>query len=355
MFARHWFRLLALLLYVAGVLFVLHQCSRQFNPPPPPAPRIRPAPVPDVIARQQQQRAARQAEHEEELQKRKAAYEALEADLKILREVDLPLAMAELSREALRYQNKVSDLARLELAARWEREEPVKKARDRAYRLVLEYQSLDRAAQKEREGPTNYNDEDVALLTKRLSEFTRAGERIAEFAAAVPAFAGQVPEKLLLEAIDAIAVAALPADAFDPCRNPLACPKDSPDQALAARPAPKKNLASLRVVSWANARDLYLKYEPHTSKPIARRLIPGEVFTPTGQRSEQFIANGLPLKWIEVQGKATETYWALEKVLEKADADDAPYDPWADRGQRVPPLYRRSKKPDFFKGLFGND
>ena len=64
---------------------------------------------------------APKAEHEEQLQKRKAAYEALETDLRILREVELPLAMTELSREALRYQNKISDLARLELAARWER------------------------------------------------------------------------------------------------------------------------------------------------------------------------------------------------------------------------------------------
>src|SRR5919108_2462446 len=96
---RHWFRLLALLLYAGGVMFVLHQCSRQFNPPPSrPAPKEKRSPMPDVVARQEERRVKRRAEHEEALQKRKAAYEALEADLKALREVDLPLAMAELSR-----------------------------------------------------------------------------------------------------------------------------------------------------------------------------------------------------------------------------------------------------------------
>ncbi len=352
MHPRHWFRLLALLLYVAGVLFVLHQCSRQFNPPEPPTPKTRPAPVPDIIARQQQQRAARQAEHQEQLQKRKAAYEALEADLKILREVDLPLAMAELSREALRYQNKISDLARLELAARWEREEPVKKARDRAYRLVLEYQRLDQEAQKEREGPTVYKDDDVALLTKRLGEFIKGGEGVAAFAAAVPAFAGQVPEKLLFDSIDAMAVAALPADAFDPCRNPLACPKEAADKP--STPAPAAPKEKLRFVSpWARHHELIVRIEPNSREPNAGILSAGQPVPVTGRKSEEFVPNGLPIRWLEIDYHGSKR-WALEKIFRKEDPDDARYDPWNFRSQPIPKPSRRSRKPDFFSGMFGN-
>ena len=349
MFARHWFRLLALVLYVAGVGVVLHQCSRQFNPPDVPAPKARRAPVPDVIARQQQQRAARQAEHEEQLQKRKAAYEALETDLKLLREVELPLAMAELSREALRYQNKISDLARLELAARWEREEPVKKARDHAYRLVLEYQAIDQNAQKERDGPTLYQDEAIALIGDRLAKFTKGGEGIANFAAAVPTFAGQVPEKLLLEAIDAIAVVALPADAFDPCRNPLACPKPSPavegktpDKLAAAKPSPATNAPGSPEAfpntpkryclnaSRLGGQPLPLRTEPYPSAPMVARIAASScMITATGHRVELG-----PSSWLQVTHDYGYTGWVQARFLI--------------------PVSHHPNNQDFFSGLFGN-
>jgi hypothetical protein len=261
--------------------------------------------------------------------------------------------MTELSREALRYQNKISDLARLELAARWEREEPVKKARDRAYRLVLEYQRLDQQAQKEREGPTVYKDDDIAQLTKRLSEFTRAGEGIANFAAAVPAFAGQVPEKLLLEAIDAITLAALPADAFDPCRYPPACPKEAADKPSTPAPAaPNEKLQFLTVAWWTRHHELIVRIEPDSTKPNAGVLSAGQPVQPTGRKHEEFVPNGLPIRWVEIKYHGA-TRWALEKIFVKEGNDDARYDPWADRSKRVPAPARRSRNPDFFSGVFG--
>jgi hypothetical protein len=58
-----------------------------------------------------------------------------------------------------------------------------------------------------------------------LAAFKRGGEEPGKFSRALSPFAGHVPEALIVSAIDAIAFRVLPRDAFDPCRDPAACPK----------------------------------------------------------------------------------------------------------------------------------
>ena len=171
----------------------------------------------------------------------------------------------------------------------------------------------------------------------------------------MPAFAGQVPEKLLLDAIDAIAVAVLPADAFDPCRNPLACPKETPERPSTAAPAaPKEKLSFLYVSRFARHHELIVRLEPDSRKPNAGLLSPGQPVQPTGRKSEEFVPNGVPIRWVEIRYHGA-TRWALEKIFEKEATDASRYDPWSTGSQRVPaPSRRRSRNSDFFSGLFGN-
>jgi hypothetical protein len=128
-----------------------------------------------------------------------------------------------------------------------------------------------------------------------------------------------VPEKLLVEAIDAITLAVLPADAFDECRNPAACPKETPPQVLAPPPAPKEKIVSLRVVRWARERDMVLRYTSQPRSPAAGTLKRGDLVKATGYTSQQFFQNGPPIKVIEVMLPDGTTRWALESIFEKPD------------------------------------
>ncbi len=232
----------------------------------------------------------------------------------------IPRALAELASEALRYRNKLSDLAMLDKPARWERETPLKEAAAYARKLIAEYHVTDREAQKGREGPTVYLEADTALLARRLAEFKRGGEGLENFAAALPHFVGQVPEQLMGQAVDTIALAVLPADSFDPCRDPAACSKPEP---MPPPVPPAKPELLRRVASWAPSHDLILRLNPNSSEPNAGRLSHGQIVFATGRKQTEGVPQGhrnqwIQITWIEVR-TSDRTRWALESIFEKPD------------------------------------
>lgn len=319
MLITHWTRLAAVLLYLAGVVLVLAKCTQVFqrravetaSPPDPPA-----------VLEPDQTHLEKRKLHLRKLAERRAAQQRHEADLKALAEVDIPHAVVELATEAARYRRKRPDLERLSEPERWERETPVKEALARASELVVEYYATDRLAQKGRDGPTLYHSDDANALTANLGALQRAGEDDLKDAAAVlPTFVGRVPEKLMLSALDAIARTALPADAFDPCRNPKACPKPPAPPPAAAAPPPPAPVAraalALCVKAGARGPDLEVRRQPDPFAEVFARLRPRQCgIEPTGHKDAYNTPWG-PTAWrqIIVDG---DTGWVKDGVLTPA-------------------------------------
>jgi hypothetical protein len=339
MLATHWMKSAALLLYLLGILFIMHQCTHVFDggtrrPKPTLSVRDPHQDLPQAITREEREREERRQQHERETAQRRATQKAREAALHTMRTTDLPRAIDEYAKEALRYRNKLSDLARLSPSEQSERETPVKDARTYAYKLVLDYQSLDRDAQKGREGPTDYLDDEVALFMQRLTEFSNTRKDIADFAALLPRFVGCVPEGLILQGIDAIALAVLPADAF------LACP-DCP-------PAAQTPRMFRRVKTSAHLSDRVLRLWPHPRERIAGQLAPGAIVEVTGRSAVAYDEQpGVPITSLEIlSGTNQKPMWALEKIFEPLEQKPAP--------APVPKPKPAKRNSDYFSGLFGN-
>jgi SH3-like domain-containing protein len=312
----------ALILYVGGIVLILNQCT-------PTAPDrtvaekaslTKPtaaAPKPDessLMSEQARARAEKKKQHDRHLAERLAVHQRLEADLKTLAQTEIPVAIGELASEATRYRNKRSDLKHLDKRAQWDRETPVKNALARARELIGEYYATDREAQKGRDGPTTYVDADSQALAKRLQEFKKDAEAFGSFAADLPAFVGKVPEKLALSALDSIAQMVLPADAYDPCRDPAACPKAVvPDEPAAALSTADRVLR-LCVSATANPGDLAVYDQPDTTARIIARLRPGQCDVAATGHKDAYNTPWGRSAWqrISLDGK---TGWVREGVL----------------------------------------
>ena len=292
MLASDWMKTLALLVYLLATAWVLSQCDRILAPadrkPPQtlsisdPAgsdaksPKETPA---AQISEEAKMRAENRKAHWQELARRRARYLALEADLADMIKNDLPAALAELASNALRYRTKLSDLKRLSPQDRWDREAPVKEAHARARALSVEWHRLELEAEKGREGPTLHNEPDMQMLAKRMAAFKRGGEEIEPFAAALAPLHGKVPEAMLLAAIDAVPRGVLPGDAFDPCRDPAACPKDA-----VAEPAEPET--STYCITPSLGRPVTLLKRPELAAFMLMRLAPGQCgLLPTGRKA----------------------------------------------------------------------
>lgn len=309
MLLRHWMKAGLVFLYLAAIVWILHQCSRLFEPAPRPipvrTPELVPAPrmgEPPVkpesktsISARARDRAEKRHAHEADLMRRRAAYLALEADLPLMLQNDIPAALDELAKVATQYRHKRSDLKYLSKAEQWEREIPIKDALARARDLTTDFFATDREAQKGREGPTTVLPSQINALTKRLEAFKRGDEEITSFAAALPALYGKVPERLMLSAIDAMARTVLPADAFDPCRDPKAstCPKPTPveiDPVATSSPPiptlPKKQSRPIYCVDRFRLREydrLPLRADPSPYARAITYIAPGRCVTATGR------------------------------------------------------------------------
>lgn len=329
---RQWFRLAAMVVYVIAVLFVLNRCARSLEEktpsPKPDAPMLPVAATRTSTAEsakrdddaklspEARSRAAKKQMHDRQVAERLERHRQVEADLQALATSDIPAALKELGEEATRFRNKRADLKLLETRAKWERELPVKDALTRVRELIADYYASDREAQKGREGPTEHADTSVQQLTKRLQEFRKRPEDIAGFAAELAAFAGKVPEKLLLSAIDSIAQLSLPKDAFDPCRDPAAstCPRpefafDAPAGANAStnahRVRPLAFLSEVRAgqrvcVNAAGESDrIPLLNRPGSQEPVAQ-ILPNSCRLRATGRVAQGSRTGMIL-WLEVR------------------------------------------------------
>ena len=122
------------------------------------AARASPAPekaVPDLVAEQERARLEKRKQHEQELTSRRTAYEAREADLRALRETDIPAATAELAERG----GPIPQQALGPCTPQENRAVGEGRARQgrafRARHLTEEYYAIDREAQKGREGPTD--------------------------------------------------------------------------------------------------------------------------------------------------------------------------------------------------------
>jgi hypothetical protein len=202
----------------------------------------------------------------------------------------IPGAIAELAAEAARFRRKLPDLAHLTEPERWQRETPVKEALVRVKALIAEYHAVDREAQKDRDGPTEYLADDTKALNDNLAALKGAGEGDdAKFATTLPSFIGKVPEKLMLSAAEALALAVLPPNAFDSCRDPKACPTlPAPPPAPVSAPAPPaaaRNATALCVGPGARPQDLKVRREPDRFAELFFQLRPRQCgIEPTGHK-----------------------------------------------------------------------
>jgi hypothetical protein len=122
------------------------------------------------------------------------------------------------------------------------------------------------------------------------------------------------------QAVDAIAMAVLPADSFDPCRDPAACPKPEP----LPRPAPPSPEHLRRVASWAPWHNLILRLNPNSRDPNAGRLTNGQMVLATGRTRTEGVPQGhrnqwIQITWIEIRMSDGTLCWALESIFEKPD------------------------------------
>lgn len=321
--AKAWWKLAALLLYAIAFAIVLSKCTRVFEtapeptPPPsksktPPNPENEPPP-----SAEERRRLKEQEEHTRRVDERRKAYDRREAELKTLRQTHLPVAIAELATEATRYRNKLSDLPRLTEPERWEREVPVKEALAHAKQLLVDDERIDREAQKERPTATEYSDDEVQSFMTRLAEFKRGGEELAKFAGALPVFIGHVPEPLIVSAVEAVAHSVLPPNAFDPCRDPKACPKpEAPPKTIALSEQEPEIKIYMTVVSWSNWYDRIVRSKPGANGLNVARLDPGDQVRWTGRKEFEFIPGKPRAEWYEVSGENFKG-WILAAVLQK--------------------------------------
>ena len=287
-----WMRAGAILLHLVATAWVLSQCDRLMKPAdqtkahPKAASHAMPAKeqggqddAKTGMSEQAKLRAEKRKKHEDALAQHRAQYLALEADLAAMIQTDIPAALGELANAAQRYRNKLSDLKQLKKTDQWARETPVKDALARARGLTEEWYRIDFEAQKHREGPTLHSPPDIEGLTKRLAAFKRAGEEIESFAAALAPLHGKVPEVLMLSAIDAIPRAVLPKDAFDPCRDPAACPKPAVVQ-------PLEPLKPTYCIAHSSDRRVALLARPELAAFVTKGLAPGQCgIMPTGRKA----------------------------------------------------------------------
>jgi hypothetical protein len=332
MLPSHWMKTAAAVIYFACIAIVLAHCgrlTRSADQPPVKASHDdqagkdrTPSSVLDRLAQLENERKA----HEAERAKRRAAHEKLEAALLAMATRDIPGALDELAAAAAAFRRKLPDLARLTKEQGWEREAPVKDALARARALTGDYYAADREAQKGREGPTLHSASDSEALEKRIAAFKQGGEDFAEFVKALPPLYGKVPHDLLLTAMDAIARAALPADAFDPCaRDPAACPKPPPPPAplptVPRTPVPPAPVPPLPpappptyCITQAPSHGVDLLAQPEMSAGILLRLPLGTCgITLAGGRIRPYSTyRSTMLVKVEVRGK---TGWLPEKSI----------------------------------------
>jgi hypothetical protein len=335
MLVSHWMKVLALCLYLIATAWVLSQCDRLMAPAAtekgqPKTAAMAVATTDDSLkeeaaspmSKQAKRRADKRKAHQTALAERRAWHQPLEAELLDMISNDIPVALAELAQAAIRYRNKLSDLKHLKKAEQWERETPVKDALRRARALTEEWGKTDLEAQKEREGPTQHSPADIEALTKRLAAFKRGGEEIHAFAASLASLHGKVPESLLLSAIDAIPRAVLPKDAFDPCRDPAACPKPAVVEPLAEPPktsfvARDFALGQRYCVDAAalGGRQLPLHIRPDPAAPIVVTVLPTSCrLTSTGRQAHR---RGSAEVWIEVTHDYGYTGWVNASYLQR--------------------------------------
>ena len=351
MLTRHWIRAALVLLYLLALLWVLSQSDRlselatssALPPPAPPSTTGKPADQQSKpsLAERARQRAEERKTHERKLAARRAEYRRLEADLAQMAAGDIPAALEELALAAAAFKRKLPDLKRLTKEERQDREAPVKEALARARALTADYYAADREAQKGREGPTLHSPADIYVLTERTQAFKKGEEEIGAFAKALAPLHGKVPESLLLAAFDAITRWALPAEAFDPCRDPAACPKPPPPsppqppptadpappptnrflpgapQPPRIRPAPVGPTFCADRKRLAPRRWLPLREEPSPDAPIVARIPAGACgLAPTGRRG--FFEHPFGrTRWLEVTDAAGNRGWAPDADLER--------------------------------------
>jgi len=331
MLVTDWMRAAAIFLYVAAMIFVLSQCNRLLEPARPkagisiPKEEASKADIKSPILERAEERAKKRKEYEKELARQRAAHHRLEAHLTTMVQTDIPAALGELASSAVKFRNKLSDLKHLKKPDQWERETPVKEALARNRDLTSEWYGLDREAQKGRDGPTLHSSSDIEALTKRIDLFKRGGEEIAEFAGALPVFYPKVPETLMLSALDAIARVALPKDAFDPCRDPSACPKPAPSPVAAAFPPPPPIPTNVKPPSGptycvdhhalAPHRTVALHEEPTPDSYVLSRVLAGSCdLTRTGRRGFHETAFAREL-WLEVVDRHGNRGWVIARYL----------------------------------------
>lgn len=325
MLASHWMKAAFVFLHLAAVAFALSHCGRPVGTTPPPVENTGKemglSPVWERAAERQKERTA----HTLKRAKDRADHEKLEAELRTIAKIHIPAALDEFAEAASAYRRKVPDLARLKKEEQWEREAPVKEALVRARALTADYYTADREAQKGREGPTLHAAEDADALAKRIDGFKKGGDDFGAFAKQLPPYYGKVSEDLLLKAIEAIARAALPADAFDPCaRDASACPKPAPPPTPPPPktlpptepppPAPMVVASSGYCVTSAPTHGIGLLAHPQMSAPLLLRLSPGQCgITPTGRRARPYSTyRTATLLEVEVNGK---TGWVREGTI----------------------------------------
>ena len=373
MLPSHWMKTAAAVVYFACIAVVLTHCGRLTRSAGEPPVKIstdgktgKDETEPSVlerIARLESERNAREAERA----KRRAAHATLEAALLAMATRDIPDALDELAAAAAAFRRKLPDLARLTKEQGWEREAPVKQALARARALTGDYHAADREAQKGRDGPTLHSASDIEALEKRIAAFKQEGEDFAEFVKALPPLYGKVPQDLLLTAMESVARAALPADAFDPCaRDPAACPKPPPPPAprppVPPPPVPRPPVSPLPppsptyCVTRAPPHGVDLLAQPEMSAGIVVRLRLGTCgITLAGGRIRPYSTyRSTMLVKVHVQGK---TGWLPEDSIAapsapvpKRDRDDGQADVRPGRrycvdglrlgGQRLPLLRR---------------
>jgi len=331
MLVAHWMKAAAIFIYVAATAFVLSQCNRLLGPPrlataiPEPRVEDKETVPPSPILQRAEERARERKEHVKVLARQHAEHLRLEAHLVDMLQSDIPAALADFAGAAVRFRNKLSDLKHLKTAEQWEREAPVKEALKRARDLTGEWYALDREAQKGRDGPTLHAPADIDALTQRIAAFKRGGEDIVEFAGALPALYPRVPKALMVSAIDVIARVALPQNAFDPCRDPAACPKPAPKPFAAEVPPPGPMPTNLKLPSGpvycvdrqtlAPHRSVALHEEPAPDSFVISR-IPAGTCGLTGTGTRGFHEAGFAREpWLEVIDRDGNRGWVMTRYL----------------------------------------
>jgi hypothetical protein len=350
MLASHWMKFAAVFLWFGATLLVLSHCSRLMGPgsqaekePPPGLEKATKEGGKIPAAERKRQLDEERKAHEHQRAREQAEYRRLEAILLAMLKTDIPPALDELAEAAAAYKRKLPDLKHLKKQEQWEREAPVKAALARARKLTEEFYAIDREAQqKGREGPTLHSAPDTDALRKRTETLKRGGEELGEFVKALPPLYGKVPESLLLAAIDSIARAALPADAFDPCaRDAAACPKPPPPPPPPPAPPAPPKVAGYCIAD-APPRGAPLLDRPEMSALVLTRLPLGRCgLRLTGRRMRPHSTyRSTTLLEVEVNGRIG---WIAEAVIAPASSE-APGFAGGDPFPFEPPRYRRYRR-----------